>query len=90
MEYIPLALIALVFWFLVVQPQRRRSRQQAAVWGALEVGQEVVTSGGLFGRVRSVEDGEVLLEVAENTVVRVDKRAISGRVETRPETPDPG
>jgi preprotein translocase subunit YajC len=90
MEFIPLLVLALLFWFLVLQPQRRRSREQAAVRDALEPSQEVVTLGGLIGRVRAVEGGEVLLEVAENTVVRVDKRAITGRVETRPDAPDPG
>ncbi|HZB22740.1 MAG TPA: preprotein translocase subunit YajC [Gaiellaceae bacterium] len=90
MEFIPLLVIALLFWFLVLQPQRRRSRQQAAVRDALEPGQEVVTAGGLIGRVRAVEGGETLLEVAENTVVRIDKRAVTGRVEARPDAPDPG
>lgn len=90
MEFIPLLLIALLFWFLVIQPARRRNRRQSAVWEALEPGQEVLTSGGLFGRVQSVDGNEVHLEIAPNTVVRVDKRAISGRVETRAEAADPG
>ena len=90
MEFIPLLVLALLFWFLVLQPQRRRSRRQAAVLDALEPGLEVVTAGGLIGRVRSVDGGEVLLEVADDTVVRVDKRAITGRVETRPDAPHPG
>ena len=90
MEFIPLLLIALLFWFLVIQPQRRRSRQQAAIWDTLAPGQEVVTAGGLFGRVQRVDEGQVLLEVAENTVVKVDKRAIHGRVEPPTHEPDTG
>ena len=90
MEFIPLLLIALLFWFLVIQPQRRRSRQQAAIWEALAPGQEVFTAGGLIGRVERVDEREVLLEIAENTVVRVDKRAIHGRVEAAAPVGDPG
>ena len=90
MEFIPLLLIALLFWFLVIQPQRRRNRQQAAIWATLRPGEEVLTAGGLFGRVQRVDEGQVLLEVADNTIVRVDKRSISARVEQQPEPPDPG
>ena len=90
MEFIPLLLIALLFWFLVIQPQRRRSRQQAAIWDALEPGQDVFTAGGLIGRVQRVDEREVQLEIAENTVVRIDKRAIHGRVEAPAQPSDPG
>lgn len=90
MEFLPLVVIALLFWFLVIQPARRRNRQQSAVWEALEPGQEVLTAGGVFGEVRSVDGNEVQLEIAPETVVRVDKRFISGRVETRAEATDPG
>lgn len=90
MEFIPLVLIALLFWFLVIQPQRRRNRRQALVWDALEPGQRVLTAGGLYGRVERIEGDEVTLEVADDVVVRVDKRAITGRVEEGPSLPDPG
>jgi len=80
MEYLPLVVLALLFWFLILRPQRRRNMQQNALWAGLEAGQEVVTSGGIFGRIRRVDEEAVELEIAPETVVRVDRRAVARRV----------
>ena len=77
MEYLPLLLIAVLFWFLIIRPQRRRAQQQGRLIESLERGQEVVTAGGLYGRIDHVGDEDVRLEIAPGTVVRVDKRAVS-------------
>jgi len=81
MEFLPLIALALLFWFFILRPQRRRSMQQAALWSGLEEGQEVVTAGGMYGRVRTLDEDSVQLEIAPETVVRVDRRAIARRVE---------
>jgi preprotein translocase subunit YajC len=81
MEFLPLLALALLFWFFILRPQRRRSAEQTALWSGLEVGQEVVTHGGLYGRIASVDDETVHLEVAPNVVVRVDRRGIARRVQ---------
>jgi preprotein translocase subunit YajC len=79
MEFLPLVALALLFWFFILRPQRRRSQQQAQLWSDLETGTEVVTTGGIYGRVMDVDDESVQLEVAPGTVVRVDRRAIARR-----------
>jgi preprotein translocase subunit YajC len=79
MEFLPLVALALLFWFFILRPQRRRSRQQAQLWSDLEEGSEVVTMGGIYGRVTAVDDDSVHLEVAPGTVLRVDRRAIARR-----------
>ena len=79
MEFLPLVLLALLFWFFILRPQRRRSRQQAELWSGLEPGTEVVTMGGVYGRITDVDDETVQLEVAPGTVLRVDRRAIARR-----------
>jgi len=81
MEFLPLVALALLFWFFILRPQRRRTAQQAALWSGLEAGQEVVTVGGLHGRIKAVEDETVHLEVAPEVVVRVDRRGVVRRVE---------
>jgi preprotein translocase subunit YajC len=81
MEFLPLIALALLFWFFILRPQRRRSMQQTALWSGLEEGQEVVTAGGMYGRVRALDEDSVQLEIAPETVVRVDRRAIARRVE---------
>jgi preprotein translocase subunit YajC len=77
MEFIPLAVLAVLFWFLIIRPQRRRSQLQNRLVDTLERGQDVVTAGGLYGRIKEVGDDDVHLEIAPEIVVRVDKRAVS-------------
>jgi preprotein translocase subunit YajC len=77
MEFIPLAVLAVLFWFLIIRPQRRRAQLQNRVVDTLERGQDVVTAGGLYGRIKEVGDEDVQLEIAPEIVVRVDKRAVS-------------
>jgi preprotein translocase subunit YajC len=87
MEFIPLAVLAVLFWVLIIRPQRRRARLQSQIVEALEVGEDVVTAGGLYGRIKEVGDDEVRLEIAPEIVVRVDKRAVTQRV-SEPSTPE--
>jgi len=77
MEFLPLVVLAVLFWVLIIRPQRRRAQQQGRVIQGLERGQEVVTASGLYGRIDHVGDDVVLLEIAPETVVKVDKRAVS-------------
>jgi preprotein translocase subunit YajC len=80
MEFLPLVALALLFWLFILRPQRRRSREQAALWEGLETGTEVVTTGGIYGRITALDDESVQLEVAPDTVLRVDRRAVARRV----------
>jgi preprotein translocase subunit YajC len=72
-----LVMLALV-WMLLVRPRQRAMRTQQQQIGSLEVGDEVVTAGGLYGKVRWIGDDEVRLEIAPELEVRVAKRAIAG------------
>ena len=69
-----------LMWVLLIQPQRRRQQQQARLMADLKAGDEVITVGGLYGRVQSVDDESVQLEVAPQTSVRVAKSAVATRV----------
>ena len=77
---VPLLLMGAVFYFLLIRPQQRRARQQRELLQAVDVGDEVVTIGGMYGVVRVVEDNEVVLEVSEGIEVRFLKSAIARRV----------
>jgi preprotein translocase subunit YajC len=77
MEFLPLVVLAVLFWVLIIRPQRNRVQRQGRLIEGLERGQEVVTAGGLYGRIDHVGDDEIQLEIAPGTVVRVDKRAVS-------------
>jgi preprotein translocase subunit YajC len=77
MEFLPLVVLAVLFWVLIIRPQRNRAQKQGRLIQSLERGQEIVTAGGLYGRIDHVGDDDIRLEIAPETVVRVDKRAIS-------------
>ena len=78
-----LLLILLAFGFLyivLVRPQRRRQMQSRQMLESLAVGDEGVTAGGIYGRVTEVLDGDVMIEIAPNTTVRLARRAIGAIV----------
>lgn len=85
--FIPLIL---VFYFLMIRPQRTRMRQHQQLMGALEVGDEVETIAGIFGTIRGVTDDEFLVEVAPGTTLRMSRGAIRRKVyqEEEQESPD--
>jgi preprotein translocase subunit YajC len=80
---LPFILIALVFWLLIVRPQRRRQQSIAATQAALQVGTEVMLGSGIYGRIASVDDEEttILVEVAPGTVLKVAKQAVVRTIE---------
>lgn len=75
---VPLGLIFLVFYFVMWRPQAKRQREHDAYLNALKSGDEVVTVGGMFGTVRSIEDSVVTLEVSKGTKIEILKSQIRG------------
>ena len=81
MGYI-LVLVALfgLMWFLLIRPQRRRSQAQMVMQDQLRAGDEIITAGGLHATVRSIEDDVLEVEIAPETVARLDRRAVAAIV----------
>ncbi|WP_341648611.1 preprotein translocase subunit YajC [Thauera humireducens] len=77
MGLLPLILMFVVLWFLMIRPQMKRAKEHKAMIEALAKGDEVVTGGGIAGRVTEVGDSFVQVEVAANTVVAVQKQAVA-------------
>ena len=77
MGLLPLILMFVVLWFLMIRPQMKRAKEHKAMVEALAKGDEVVTGGGIAGRVTDVGDSFVQIEVAPNTVVAVQKQAVA-------------
>src|SRR5207244_9709957 len=77
-----------LFWLLLIRPQRRRQAQQNALIQNVEVGDEIVTAGGLFGHVKGVADDELLVEIAPGTSVRIARRAVASIVGPEDEEED--
>ena len=72
-----IVVMLLLMWLLLVRPQRKRQVEQAELLGSLEIGDEIVTAGGLYGYVEEIGDDEVTIEVAPGTNVRIAKRAVA-------------
>ena len=72
-------------YVLIVMPQRRRQSAHRRVIDQLELGDEIITSGGIYGFVRRIGDDELELEIAPGTVVRVSKRAVAVVLASRAE-----
>jgi preprotein translocase subunit YajC len=73
MQLLPLVLIFVVFYFLLIRPQTKRAKEHKEMVGKLQSGDEVVTNGGLLGRITEVGDNFVALEVASGVVIKVQK-----------------
>ena len=76
-SYLFILVMLAVIWFFLIRPRQRRMREQQRQVAAIEIGDDVVTAGGLYGTVRELEDGEVRLEIAPDVVVRVARRAVA-------------
>ncbi len=75
-EFLPLVALVAVFYFLVLRPQSKRAKEQKAMVEALQRGDEVITTGGVVGRVNKVYEQYVGVELAENIEITVQKTAV--------------
>lgn len=83
-QIVPILIIGVVFYFLLIRPQQQRMKAHQAMIAGVKRGDVVVTSGGLIGKVRAVQDDELRLELAPNVEVRVVRSSLS-EVRTRGE-----
>lgn len=74
------ALIIFIFYFMIIRPQSKRQKERQKMLEAMKKGDKVVTNGGLHGKIVGMEDKTVLLEIADNVKVKVEKSAIGAVV----------
>jgi preprotein translocase subunit YajC len=77
MQLLPLILIFVVFYFLLIRPQAKRAKEHKAMVAALAVGDEVVTSGGILGKVTEAGEQFLSVEVAEGVRVKIQRHTVS-------------
>ena len=66
-----------IFWFLLIRPQQKKSKALRKMLSELSKGDEVVTNGGVIGKIAKIDDSFVDLEVAENVTIKVQRNAVS-------------
>ena len=77
MTFLPMIAIFVVFYFLLIRPQQKKAKEAKAMLEALQKGDEVVTAGGLLGRIAKLTDQYATIEVAPNTEIIVQRRAVA-------------
>jgi preprotein translocase subunit YajC len=75
--FLILIVILIAVWGLFVVPARRRRRSHEAMQDSIDVGDEIITAGGLHGTVRELDDSQVRVEIAPGVVVTLDRRAVA-------------
>jgi len=76
MQVLPLVALLAVFYFLILRPQQKRARELKTMIEALQKGDEVVTVGGMLGKVTKLGEDNVAIEIADNVVIQVQKAAV--------------
>jgi preprotein translocase subunit YajC len=87
-----LAILAVLFFVLIVVPQRRQLSARRSLVASLEVGDRIITAGGVYGTVRALDDETIQLEVAEGVQIQIARQAVNSRVSELAEKPgeEPG
>jgi len=74
---LPFFLIAVIFYFLIIRPQQKRVKEQAALISSVKTGDEVIMNSGIHGLVTNVKDTTLMLKVADNVKIEFEKSAVA-------------
>lgn len=76
MSFLPFLLIIVVFYFFMIRPQMKRQKELKKFRDSLAKGDKVVTTGGIYGRVVEIKENAVIMEIAREVEIKVDKAAV--------------
>jgi preprotein translocase subunit YajC len=76
-QFAPLLFIGVIFYFLLIRPQQKQRKEQQKLIESLKTGDKVVTSAGIYGLISNVKEKTVLLKVADNVKIEIDKAAVA-------------
>ena len=79
-DFLPLIIIFILFWFMLIRPQMKRAKEHRKLVAELAVGDEVVTNGGLLGRITKVGESFLTVEVADNLHIKLQRHAVASVV----------
>lgn len=75
-SFLPLLLIIVVFYFFMIRPQMKRQKDLRNYREALQKGDKVITTGGIYGKINAIKDNHIIVEIDENVKIKIDKSAI--------------
>jgi preprotein translocase subunit YajC len=79
-SFLPIILIFVIFYFLLIRPQQKQRKDHQNLLSNLKVGDNVLTSGGIYGRVTGLKDDKVTVEISDKVRVKVNRGNIAGVV----------
>ncbi len=82
-QFLPIILLFVGMWFLIIAPQRKRQKAHDKMLSELKKGDEIVTSGGIFGTITRVKDDRFVVEIADNTKIELGKGFVSNKIEAK-------
>ena len=77
---LPMIIIFVAFYFLLIRPQQKKQKAHSQLVAALQVGDEVMTAGGILGKVTAVSDHYAVVKVSDNTEIKIQKTSVSAVV----------
>jgi preprotein translocase subunit YajC len=78
--FIMMAVFVVIFYFLLIRPQQKKQKEHQAMLGKLSAGDEIVTAGGILGRIIEVGDNFITLEIADNVRIKVQRFQVTSLV----------
>jgi preprotein translocase subunit YajC len=86
-SFIPLILMFVIFYFLLIRPQQKRSKEHRSMIANLKKGDRIVTSGGLHGRVTGMDETTLTVEIADKVRVKISRGNVAAITQTAPSAP---
>ena len=87
-QLMPFALVLAIFYFVILLPMKRKQQKVQAFLAALKVGDQIVTSGGIFGTITRVGEQSLQLQIADKVRIEVSRAAVAGYQGQEPVAPD--
>lgn len=82
-SFIPLVLMFVIFYFLLIRPQQKKTKEHRDMVSALKKGDRIITSGGIYGQVTSVEDTTLTLEISDKVRIKLNRSNVATVVQAQ-------
>jgi len=80
LSFLPIILIFVIFYFLLIRPQQKRAKEHRNLLSNLKEGDEVLTNGGIYGKITGIKDDKITVEISDKVRVKVSRGHIAGVV----------
>ena len=79
-QFVPIILVFIVFYFILIRPQQKKQKEHGQMVAGLQVGDEVMTAGGILGRITGISEHYAVVQIADNTEIKIQKSSVSAVV----------